>query len=288
MSDHLPVPAGSKGGVDGLEEVDASDITTPILKLDHESGRFVLSLTNEEFDSVSVVMLGLVKQRILWPAEPGAKGEQPLCRSYDHKVGHPDAEKFHLTTKGASGFPLDRVMEGRLPCDTCNLKEWDTNPKSGAPWCNEQYTVPVLIVRDGKGNIPALLSFTRTGIKPIKTYISGFVAAGEPLYTYVTTLSSVMMRKGTAEYAVPKFTKGAETDPVDWPEYSKNFAGIRRFISAPRRREDDAEVEVEVEVRTAPTATESPSGTVSAKRSGPEAAPAPAPAASIPDDEEPF
>ena len=36
-----------------------------------------------------------------------------------------------------------------LPCDSCALKEWDTHPKGGKPWCAEQITFPIMQERGG-------------------------------------------------------------------------------------------------------------------------------------------
>ena len=287
-------------GVDGLEDVDSTDILTPILRMDHEKMKFVLSLTNEEMTSLTCIALGLVKQRILWPADPGPAGEQPLCRSYDHNFGIPNQERFHSFTKGASGFDLARVQQAEtdpLPCANCALKEWDTHPRSAGSWCNEQYTLPILIVQSADVLMPALVSFQRSAIKPTKAYISGFVGKKRPLFTSFTRLSIQAMTKGTAAYAVPRFEVLEDTDPAQWPEYSKHFHAIKGMITTPRTRDDDESttatpVDVQRNTATATTsevAEEVGGGNVT-KRSTPEAAAAPAarPTDPIYGDEEPF
>lgn len=286
------------GGVDGLEDVDAADILTPIIRMDHDDGVFVSSLDNRTFKEFDAICLGLVKQRILWPGDPGGSGEQPLCRAYDHEHGHPDQERFHLITKGASGFDLARVADADknpLPCADCNLKNWDTHPRSTGSWCNEQYTIPMLVIEDG-GFMPALMSFQRSAIKPVKAFISGFVGRKRPLFTNVTHLSITMV-SGKGIYAVPKFEVRDESDPAMWPEFSKHFHQIRNLITTPRgRASDDADPEVAEVAPVEPRPTNEAAASVASevatdagaggtKRPSPKPAPAPDP---VYGDEEPF
>ena len=243
-------PPATMGGVDGLEEVEATDLVMPIIRINHTAGMFTDNLTNEEFESVDCVVLGLVKQRILWPAEPGDSGEPPLCRSYSFTTGVPNGDAWTKDVISASGFSRTDVEEAsELNCANCQLKEWGSHPKTPGPWCNEQYTFPLLVLRpdddDETGTMgasPAVISFQRTGIKPSKTYVSGFVQAKKPLYTAITRLTLSHQRKGTVEYSVPRFAKIDDTDPVDWARYSEAFASIRDFLKTPRTpvTEDDA------------------------------------------------
>ncbi len=237
------VPAGVGGGIDGMEDIEASDLVMPILKMDHEALQYVSSVGGEPFTEAKVIVLGVVKQRILWPADPGQPGELPICRSYDHDTGIPNPETFIKITKKLSGFEPERIEEGALPCENCNLANWGTHPKADGSWCNEQYTLPLLLVpdEDDAQPFPALLSFQRSGIKPVRGLITAFQGRKRPFYTQVVTLGFVVGTKGSKKYMIPKFTLGDSTDPALWPEYSKTLHSIRSFITTPRTRAGDDE-----------------------------------------------
>jgi hypothetical protein len=251
-----------KDGVDGLEDIEASDLTLPILKLNHDKGTIVDNLTNEEHESLDVILLGVFKQRILWPAEPGEAGEGPICRAYDLSIGHPDEEKFGVkVVLNASGFDraaLDEAIarseedpSAGLSCADCNLKEWGSHPRNDGPWCNEQWTTPLLII-DEEGNfMPAVMSHQRTALKPLKPYITGFQGKRKPMYTGITRISAVKQRKGTAEYAVPKFQLLGESDSELWPQFSTDLASMRNFLTTPRARRNDGETTAPAPASTA-------------------------------------
>lgn len=281
-------------GVEGLEDIEVTDLTLPILKINHRENGFENSLTGEVKETMEVVILGVVKQRILWPPEPGAEGEGPLCRSYDFKEGHPDPEKFLSIVerpKGGhpTGFSHDLIRDGGpLSCAACPLKEWDTHPRGDKPWCDEQWTVPVLVLDDDGSYSPSLISFQRTSIKPIKNYVTAFASRKQPLYVAITRFEAKQQTKGTNPYTVPKFVKVGDSDPALWPEYSAAYANIRGFISRPRpRRDDDDATTTET---PAPAATPAHAGTTEvteeprpARRSQPAATGAPMAEADDPD-----
>lgn len=269
--------ASPMSGVEGLEDIGVTDLVLPILKINHKENGFEDSLTGEVKSSLKVIILGVVKQRILWPADPGAEGEGPICRSYDFSQGIPDPDKFlsiveKQKTGHPTGFSRDAIEGGGpLDCGSCPLKDWGTHPRGDKPWCDEQWTVPLLVLDDDGGYSPALISFQRTGIKPIKNYVTAFASRKQPLYVAVTRLEAVQQFKGTNPYTVPKFIKDGDSDPASWPEYSAAYNNIRGFISKPRPRrgeEDDAPTTTTASA-PAPAAAPAP------------AEPAPAPAAAV-------
>jgi len=276
------------GGLDGLEDIDAADLVMPILSINHDDAQYMHSLSGEGKKTIDVIGLGVVKQRILWPAEPGEKGVRPVCRSYDHKTGVPDQEKFVSLTKKVPGiFSAADVLSGEpLSCAECPLKEWGTHPKGDGPWCNEQYSIPLLIL-EGEGEdeteTPALISFQRSQIKPVKAWISNFVGKKKPLYSAITRMSLQVLKKGTNEYAVPTFTVTEATDMQYWPGYSESFHSIAGFISTPRGPRGDDEAAAAPD----PAPVVNDTGAGGAKRSTPAAA-APAAADPVYGDEEPF
>lgn len=304
MTDVVPTKPVSlaigSSGLEGLEDVDAGDILTPIIKIDHDDHVFVSSLDNRRFATFKSIPLGLIKQRILWPADPGAPGDLPLCRSYDHDSGHPDQERFYSITRKLSGFSVERIEaaeEDPLPCADCSLTEWDSHPKSGSSWCAEQYTIPMLVVEeDSDGDeqlMPAMMSFQRTALKPVKAFLSSFIGRKRPLFTHYTTLSLKTLT-GKGEYDVPKFDVGDETDPAKWSEFAAYFYNVRELIKTPRtRREEDVPVTVKPSASTVTVGEViEDTGAGGTKRPTPVATKAAAPVAApidpVYDDDEPF
>ena len=252
---------------EGLEDTEASDLTTPIYRINHERGLFVNGLTNEEMQSFDVILLGRIKQRILWPMEVGGEGEQPMCRSYDFKTGIPRPETWvqpqknnpNLTAVKLSGWDYAQVEDAAidnkgLACANCPLQQWgeDRTP----PWCNEQWTFPFLSLdADGQPVSPGVISFQRTGLKPCKSYVSGFVQAQSALYTVVTRLTAVLQQRGSVKWVTPSFQRLRDSDPTQWNDYSKALAQIKDFLTTPRtftNNDPDAE---DVAAATKVTAT---------------------------------
>src|SRR5881392_1533115 len=81
----------------GLEDISESELTIPRLVIDHKKAVFRDSLSNEEFETVDTIVLGVCKQRVLWPPEM-RDNSKPLCKSYEGLMGNP-----------ADGFPWDKT-----------------------------------------------------------------------------------------------------------------------------------------------------------------------------------
>lgn len=264
----IAVPNTFDGLDSGLDDFGTEDMVLPRITIDHDEIHYVDNLTNETFPKLNVVMLGLVKARVLW-AEEMKDGEGPLCKSNDHKNGHP-TDKFPWA---ASGFPKDRALaaieEGKvegLPCASCKLQEWGSHPSRDVPWCNEQFVLPVMMAT-GEGddvsyNAPAILTFQRSGIKASKAYISAFARSKQPLFTTVTELGLSAQKKGSRTYGTPTFRKLEGTDQENWVEYSTTFRQIRDYLQTPPAARTEEE-------ESAPVSND-------------------APAAAIPEDDLPF
>jgi hypothetical protein len=279
--ENVAVPAIPANDIDGLEDVDETDITIPRITIDHKNGWFVDSQTNETFTEFKCVILGLVKQRVLWPPTPGEEGEGPLCRAVDFQTGYPDLSKWlekynGITAQKQSGFTIQEVESGQLPCNNCGLKEWESHPNNNTPWCNEQFTFPLVRITD-EGYSTALISFQKTGLKPCKSYISGFKTSKRPLYSALTLITAIHNRKGTVEYVTPSFTRISDSDPTEWPRYSESLHKIREFVTTPRIMEEAVTTEEKEEEETA---TPEPAKAA--------AKPAPAPVIDDEDEDEPF
>lgn len=227
----------------GLEDFDMStDMVMPRLRIIGKDAQFEDNLTNERHDKIRVILLGFVKQRILWPAEQGEDASHPLCRSLDFTTGHPDLATFPWKE---SGFPAPAAdAEGlTLVCGNCGLKEWGSNPKSSTPWCSEQHTFPLLLqVGDAADDNyqPAILTLQRSGLKASRSYVSGFVRSRDPLYGVYTEIVLTAQKRGSVNYATPVLTKREKTDPAMAPVYAKQLREIRTYLTTPRDDYEEA------------------------------------------------
>lgn len=241
----LAVPSGFDPGLDGLEDFDVTtDAVMPRLRIIGKDAVFEDNLTGETHGKIRVVLLGLVKQRILWD-EDVKEGDGPLCRSNNFQEGIPFLKDFPWK---ASGFDRDEydhrdAEQGQvaLPCANCQLKEWGTNPSSKTPWCSEQHTFPLLMLDEDDNGMPAVLTLQRSAIKASKAYVSGFARQRIPLYTTVTEITLKAQRRGSVDYATPTIVKAGETDPAMWPSYGEQYRAIREFLTSRREASEDGD-----------------------------------------------
>lgn len=218
----------------GLEDFEASDMAIPRLNIDHKEAVFVDSQTNEVYEDLTVVALGLVKQRVLFEpvVETGAK---PLCKSYNHAEGHADPAAFPWKPSGFARADYDDD-EPVLPCEGCALKEFGSHPeRQGVPWCTEQFVLPSVMPFDDEGGVaPILLTFQKSQLKPVRAYITAFAKRKQPLFMVYTKIELEANRRGTVDYAVPKLTKLDVTDAIYHNEFTETFRSIRDMLTTPR------------------------------------------------------
>lgn len=292
----------------GLEDIGSSDVIVPRLRIVHDEAVFENNLTHEKFDRLNVVLLGLIKQRIMW-ADDVQDGDGPQCKSPDFDHGFPnmrdDVRKDTLfpwvrsnfdpsqaqpleIAKGANpAYPDGYSSNGHavLPCTNCVFQQWDKGDWK-APPCSEQHTYPLMYqVHAGdelEDWLPALLTVQKTGIKPSRTYISSFATSKTPMFTVFTELSLNMLTRGSVKYSVPVFKRGAQTDRESWREYADRQRSIRTFVrSAPRPpdAEESAPPAASANVNTPPEEAAAPHAAVPAT---PVTTPPPAAAAATP------
>jgi hypothetical protein len=228
-------PWGDLGDV-GLEDVGASDVQMPRLIIDHKAAMFKDSSTGQMFDSLEVVMLGVVKQRIMWDSQID-DNDKPQCKSPAYDIGFPQmrtdipARKQFPWAKAVfdqADFPPDDKGQIRLPCDKCNLKDWGADKEK--PPCSEQYTFGVYY-KDEDGNLrPAIISFQRSGLKAARSYAGTFKAASQPMFTVWTKLTLTAESRGKTEYATPGFIRGGASESAKWAEYAEAYRSVRAFL----------------------------------------------------------
>lgn len=227
------VPLDDSGLMVGFEDFDSSDMVIPRMRLDHTEGVLVDTLSGETYTELELLLLGLVKQRILWPAEVTEEKSGPLCKSLNFSQGLPDHPKFPWA---AAGFkPADYTEGTPLPCAGCQLKDWGSNPKNDTSWCAEQYTFALMVPSsNADGWSPALLTLQRSGLKSARAYMSAFARAGKPLFSSTTKLSLIPLKRGSVKYVVPQFVKGAPVPEDQWIEFADQARRIRTFVQTPR------------------------------------------------------
>lgn len=241
---------GDFGNV-GLEDIGAGDISMPRISILHDEGLFKDSATGEKFGpSARFVMLGLVKQRIMWDTEVD-NGDHPQCKSPDFKVGFPQMRTDIPARKqfpwAKSNFNPADYQPGedgliRLPCDSCVFKEWGKDKEK--PPCSEQLTFACYYENSSGDLMPGLISFQRASIKAARVYAGTFAAAKRPLFTAWTTVELHLNSRGKVTYSTPTFSKGENTDPSQWNSWGETTTQMREWLQqAPtvRSDEDDAD-----------------------------------------------
>lgn len=262
--DALTFPGGV---IPGQEDVEVTDLVIPRLRIDHKEGVFEDSLSNAKYPKIRCVVLGLVKQRIMWDDKVD-EGDKPKCKSPDHNNGFPqmseDVPKNKRFPWDKSNFSLEAFdpSEGlnghvTLPCTQCIFKEWNQGDWDSPP-CSEQHTYIVMFNASDDDDTPvnqyspALITFQRTGIRPSKKYISSFAQAKQPFFVAETTIELQKLSKGSVEYSVPLFRRGEKTDSDLWKTWADQVTTVRDFVRQPPRSDDD-EVEGESAATGAPT-----------------------------------
>jgi hypothetical protein len=227
--------------IDGLEDVDARDISMPIIKINHtsEQGYPVFEDTsgNSLGAKIEVVPLGMVKQRVMWEpnrvAKPGEK-VYPICRARDFHNGIPDPERFPWDRTPFTPEQAD-ANGGMISCQECPLKEWETGHDGKRPACNEQHAWVVKRRTEDDDLIPGIVTFQSTGLKPSRTFFGSFVTESKSPYTQWVEIELEKKRQGNVNYGVPKFRRIGNTSIEVRNDCSVQWPGIREYLRAPRR-----------------------------------------------------
>lgn len=282
----------------GLEDVGVGDVVIPRLTIIHDQGKFKNNLSNEEFDTIDAIVLGLVKQRVMWDAKV-EDGDKPECKSPDFEHGFPNVRDdipkdkrfpWEISNFKPEDFPPENGINGlvTLPCTSCIFNQWGKGDWNQPP-CAEQHTYPLLYTPDGGESwVPALFTTQKTGIKPSKQFISSFAQTKTPMFTARTTIGLTLQSRGSVKYSVPTFRRTGPSERENWGQYSEQYRTIRDYIrTAPRPGDDEDEgtpATPSANVNTGPAAAAPPAEPAAAAPAPAAAAPAAAPA----DDDLPF
>lgn len=219
----------------GMEDFSTDDLVMPRLVLNHKDATFKDSLSGEEFKTLdSVIILGLINQRVLWDAEVSEGKSAPLCKSVDGKFGFANPKTFPWKTAKLVASDFDEEAP-QVTCANCHLKEWGTHPNNDTPYCTEQKTLVILQPVSGIDGAyaPALLTVQRSAIKAVNSYFSSFQRSQMPSFTAITTIGLNAQKRGSVEYAVPTFAKVGDSDEAAWPDYANQYRLVRTIVTKP-------------------------------------------------------
>lgn len=235
----MNLPAIPESETFGLEDFGMSDVALPRINIIGSEGVFENPLSGEKFDELNCVIVGLVRQRILWPAELGDEKSAPMCQSLDFINGKPNQVTFPWSAAG-----LKPAKSPTIACESCKLKEWETHPQGRRPWCAENWHVVLMNIESDGGLSPAIWTVRGAGLTPARNYISSFVARQKPIFTAVTSVTLESRKKGSNRYAVPKFAKGVATDESLYPVFMDTYTASRAYLQADRSEASESPVTV--------------------------------------------
>lgn len=231
----------------GLEGLDVGDFGIARWRIDHNDGLFKNNQNDFAYQSIDVILLNLVKQRVFFPKETDEEHADPLCKSNDFVNGYP-GQGFPVDE---SGFPLDVFNSGAaLPCASCAFKDWGPrkpNGKSTPPVCRELFTFTFIALNDEVENTPGIISLKGTSIGPAKKYISQFVQRKWPMFVRSTRIDLDANLYMGRKYYVAKFSGLEEQNPAQFPEFAEIAISAREYLTKPPMSAED---EVEFEENT--------------------------------------
>jgi len=191
-----------------------------IMKIDHSAGQFWSGESNigKEID---VIMLGLIRQRTLWPPKD-SKRSRPDCESPDFEHGYAKIDTFPWKDTDFVEPIGGGTRPHELPCDQCPLRNWqDRTP----PRCAQVWNVPVIY---GAGLF--VIPFSASALSDLENYMRPFRDSRTPLYTVITRIKLSRVEKKGRRYVVPHFSQTANTDTRVYPEYSSKLNQVKEVM----------------------------------------------------------
>lgn len=234
----------------GLEDFSVTDAVLPRIKIIQKEGLWEDTNSSLRMQTLRFIPLGLVKQRVLFHHNV-EDDDVPMCKSSDFQVGFPNpaapANKsfpWQLSGFDPNDFQPDANGDRRLPCDGCQLKEWGSNPTSEAPYCAEQWTIPIYYdaSQDMSGEwTPAILTLQKSNVKPIRSYLTQFAQGGRPPFLNIARGTLQVRTRGSVEYSVASFVKESESPRDRWNEFAEQYGEMRQFLTRPPISDNDAD-----------------------------------------------
>ena len=187
----------------GFEDIDASDLKLTRIKVVQKTsaeadidgispGDFYNSTSQVASKFLDVVIYGFKKQRSRWP-EVYAKGDQPLCISYDGR---------------AAAFI-------KQDCSKCPYQDWNKARDAGKnkPECSENHVYYGVLAET---NEPFAFSISGTGIAASKRFLTEIVNKGKMSLLFNIKLETVKETNDKfGTYFVVKFNIASELKLTD-------------------------------------------------------------------------
>lgn len=271
-----------ESGIDGLS---ADEIPTPRLLIDHHQGVYTDNQTEVPRTELIGIVLGFVRQRIMWPKELPDDGGSPMCKSNDSENGLPNmdpASEFAFPFAESPFNPndlqvnqeLNRVL---LPCSNCTFTDWSGQGNKTPPRCSEVFNLIVMFDAYGTGDLqPAFFPLKKSALKNAKAFLARFKQRSLPAYSEFAHFTLEHRKRGGNPYSVPVIKAAGPTNPEMWPAFSENYASLRDFAMRTRPLDSGADTGVQQQFEAAPEQySQPPQQSYSAP--APAASPAPAP-----------
>ena len=191
---------------DTMSGRDQLGMTIPRYQFNGEDGTYSFNLVPDDVkEELTVVILGGKASRVYFAGkyDPDHK-EPPACKSADGVTP-------------IEGTGPDNVLK----CADCALSKWVGDE---APDCWQCYD---LLCVETETGAPFIITFKRTGLKPLRAYEASLRIKGRSVFSILTTMSSDTELYGKKEYCVPKFTVKEKLSPKDALPYFELFERLQ-------------------------------------------------------------
>ena len=206
--------------------------------IDHKQGGFKFSGDHEPVDKVSIVPLGLVKQRRLWLEKDN--GAKCGCKSPDASNGRPThifpEDTYRLT------HPTIDVKEQMPACETCPFAKWDARPYK----CQEKWYVPVLmwesvfshhdngaeVFQRYLDNTVYIMEFSQSAIKHLREWFKKMLGEGRKPWEITSDISTKKLINGNSTFMIPVMKDVVDTGAgLDDEYYVQLFREVRDMLT---------------------------------------------------------
>jgi len=211
-------------GLDGLEDIDASDLIIPRLQIVQPTsqmgataGTIYNVATGEEFKELEIVFLAVHKSRVRWLINDDGTvnlKEPPVCRSNDSRNG-----------QGNPGGD----------CSVCPYAMWNGSSK---PECNLKYNFLGIVMETRQ---PFLMSVGGASFKQAKLLINKCVRTKKPLYNYIIKLVPELVIGGKGKYYIYILNTVREATVEEIEEFSV----YKQDFTSKAKVQEDSEFEPE-------------------------------------------
>lgn len=235
-------------GTAGMENIGAEDVETPrvsllqalspeVEKFGAKQGNFWHSILEEDLGpSLDMVMVYVEKTAVLW--RPRVEGGGILARQVGNRW-EPSNQKFEVNVGGRTVIwdTKGSVAESRL-------LDWGSS-MPGDPRSLPAATAMINLIMyfpDRPDASPALMTFSKTALKPVQKALSVLKIGGKPSFGMHFTLSSEKTSNTKGSFFVPKFTINGVSTQEECQQYfelQKVFSGRVIGVSEQHTSEGD-------------------------------------------------